>query len=474
MNDLAQHPVSMLPMGEASQVADASQSRSITSSGSETLQNVDEFPAFVDISHGDLLSLALSTNTSGLTHGIHRFPAKYIPQVPRWAIRQFATPQSVVLDPFMGSGTSLVEGLCSVPQTYGLDIDPLAKLITRAKAAKYDITKLNRLAERLLKQEAMPAGDSFLPMDGVVNITHWFPTTAWQDLSKLFTAIKLLKCSDEERDFFYCVFSSILRRVSNADDQTQKTYVSGTLVKHPPPVWDTFRKVLSKALTGASALEDVRNDRNACVLDGTALSIPLPRASVDLIVTSPPYLDSVDYMYNFMLEYFWLGPKLGVPTRVEYNLRRRSPVGAKNPLQRTTALPTELAGIVDIEKVPSYRREAVLTYFSSMQAHFCEAARVMKEGARYVLVIGNSQAKTGVMPVHDCLLRLARSAGLHLEKAFAYRIRRHYMKFPRKGHGGIILMDWVITLKKSDQAIIEIDDRLPMPNIKIGDDEVAH
>jgi hypothetical protein len=109
-----------------------------------------------------------------------------------------------------------------------------------------------------------------------------------------------------------------------------------------------------------------------------------------------------------------------------------------------------------------------------MQAHFLEAARVMKKGARYVLVVGNSQAETGVIPVHECLLRLARSSGLHLEKAFAYRIRRHYMKFPRKGRGGIILMDWVITLKKSDRLIMKIEDRLPMPNITIGNDEVAH
>ena len=179
-------------------------------------------------------------------------------------------------------------------------------------------------------------------------------------------------------------------------------------------------------------------------------------------------------MYNFMLEYFWLGPKLGVANRPEYNLKRRTPVGAKNPVQRASALPTEIAEIVDIESVPTYRREAVLSYFSSMQAHFIEAARVMKDGARYVLVVGNSQAENGVIPVHDCLLRLARSSGLHLEKAFAYRIRRHYMKFPRKGRGGIILMDWVITLRKSDKSILQNEDRLPMPNITIGNDEVAH
>jgi hypothetical protein len=474
MNDLTNPSFTKLQTGDAGQLTDANKRRSVELLESKSLQLVDEFPAFEKISHGDLLSLALSTNTTGLTHGLHRFPAKYIPQVPRWAIRQFANLDSVVLDPFMGSGTSLVEGLCAVHQTYGVDIDPLAQLISRAKTNKYNMTKLNHLSKQILKGEMIPEGDCFLPMSGVKNITHWFSPVSWQELSKLFTAIDCLKCSDEERDFFFCVFSSILRWVSNADDQTQKTYVSGTLVKHPPPVWETFKKFLTKALAGVTALEGERTDRNACVLEGTALSIPLANSSVDLVVTSPPYLDSVDYMYNFMLEYFWLGPKLGVDNRPDYNLRRRTPVGAKNPLQRSDALPAEIAEIVDIESVPAYRREAVLSYFSSMQAHFIEAARVMKDNARYVLVVGNSQGENGVIAVHDCLLRLARSSGLHLEKAFAYRIRRHYMKFPRKGRGGIILMDWVITLKKSEKPIMQNEDRLPIPNITIGNDEVAH
>jgi len=48
------------------------------------------------------------------------------------------------------------------------------------------------------------------------------------------------------------------------------------------------------------------------------------------------------------------------------------------------------------------------------------------------------------------------------------------MKFPRKGRGGIILMDWVITLKKTDTALMEVEDRLPLPQVTIGADEVAN
>ncbi|CAI0965891.1 site-specific DNA-methyltransferase [Serratia quinivorans] len=441
---------------------------------SETLREVEAFPKHSEISHGELFSLALSTKTSGLTHGLHRFPAKYIPQVPQWAIRNFASEESIVWDPFMGSGTTLVEALCSVNQSFGTDIDPLARLISRAKTNELQASRLTSLAEHLHPRHLPLITDCFLPMDGVKNVTHWFSEECWNDLCRIFVAIEKLNCEPNERDFFLTVFSSILRWVSNADDQTQKTYVSGTLKKTPPDVFPIFEKSLRKAIIGVSNLATMRGKRCARVLDGSALSVPLSDGTVDLIVTSPPYLDSVDYMYNFMLEYFWLGPKLGVLNRAEYNSLRRIPIGSKNPQVKTATIHNAIADLVDLQEIPEYRRDAALAYFDLMQKHFIEAARVMKDGARYVLIVGNSQAATGVLPVHDCLLRLAKTAGLHLEKAFAYRIRRHYMKFPRKGRGGIILMDWVITLRKCNNALLEMEDRLPLPHVTIGADEVAN
>src|SRR5690349_19041169 len=72
---------------------------------------VDLFPTFEQINHGDLFGIGLSNSTVDLTHGLHRFPAKFIPQIPRWALHQFAAEHCTVMDPFMGSGTTLVESL---------------------------------------------------------------------------------------------------------------------------------------------------------------------------------------------------------------------------------------------------------------------------------------------------------------------------------------------------------------------------
>ena len=71
-----------------------------------TFIEVDAFPPFDEIGHGDLFAISLSNNTTRMTHGLHRFAAKFIPQIPSWALANFAADQSTVLDPFMGSGST--------------------------------------------------------------------------------------------------------------------------------------------------------------------------------------------------------------------------------------------------------------------------------------------------------------------------------------------------------------------------------
>jgi DNA modification methylase len=444
-------------------------------SENDILNDVDSFPLFESIKHGDLLGLSLSTNTTPMTHGIHRFAAKYIPQVPRWAIDQFCNEESIVLDPFMGSGTTLVEGLQTVESVYGVDIDPLARLITKAKSNKYEIDRIESISKIILDQKGESLiGDEF-PMKGVKNPLHWFTKENKHKLNFIFEQINSIEMEEQEKELFLCVFSSILRWVSNADDQSQKTYVSGTLIKSPPDAWTVFEKFTNKATQSVKDLDSSR--KSSCstkVLKGDALSIPLPDKSVDLIVTSPPYVDSVDYMYNFMLEYFWLGPTLGVATRKDFNEMRRKSVGAKNPSIKNDLPPPSIGSMVCPTEIPEYRRSAVISYFHGMEEHFKEASRVLKPNGRYVLVVGNSQSANGIMPVHDCLTKLAAQFNLKIEKAFAYRIRRHYMKFPRKGRGGIILMDWVIVLKQTKRKLKNEGQPLPIPNISIGNHEVAH
>ena len=439
-------------------------------------KEVPVFPPYDEITNGDLFSLSLSDRSSGLTHGLHRFPAKYVARVPAWVFDQFSTRKDVVLDPFCGSGTSLVEALSRTHRAIGVDLDPLACMITRAKTAPVSAQRIGYLGSALRTNWKGPAKQLVQPMPDLVRFTHWFTETTWASLQSLRNAILKLDCTEEERVFLVCVFSSIIRWVSNADDQTQKTYVSGTLKKTPPAVEPIFWRAFDRALAGLQGLELARlGTAQVEVLQADAASLPLKPESIDLIVTSPPYLDSVDYMYNFMLEYFWLGPMLGVPDRKTFNKMRRAVTGTKNPVERhSKRLPGCLEGLILMADISNHRAPATAAYFQSMSRHFLSAAKVLKPEARYVLVVGNSQTKDGLLPVHDALIRLAVDAGLTFEKSFAYRIRRHYMKFPRAGRGGVITMDWVIVLRNSRKNKPKYPDRLPLPHFIHRPDQVAN
>ena len=435
---------------------------------------VDSLPTYREITGGDLFALRLSNTTTRYTHGLHRFPAKFIPHVPGWALDNFATRESLILDPFMGSGTTLVEAKVRGMFALGFDIDPLARLIASAKAADLDPRRLATLRYKVDSLWRGPAITPTAPMPDVLHFEHWFRPEQWGWLQSLYGVLLSLECTNEERGFLMVIFSSILRWVSNSDDQSQKTYVSGTHQKEPPDVPSQFWKALARAIKGIEDLNASRAPGGRVVIpdDADATNMGLTDASVDLIVTSPPYLDSVDYQYNMMMEYFWLGPMLGIPTRRAFNQLRRRSIGSKLP-QQTAALPDELRELLSLAAVSPSRRSATASYFSLMQRHFFEAAKCLKRGGKYVLVVGNSQSQESVLPVHDALVMLAAQSGLHVDKAFGYRVRRHYMKFPRSGRGGIILLDWVIVLEKS-QNHSGPPAPLPLPWATLRPDAVAN
>lgn len=442
--------------------------------------DVEAFPPLDEIEHGQLFALSLSTTTTAFTHGLHRFAAKFIPPVPAWALDTFGSPWGrqvnpprVVLDPFMGSGTTLVEAVLRGGTSIGVDVDPLARFIARAKVTAVDHERIAGLAGELAGRWRAPATTLEAPMPDVGHFGHWFGPEQWGWVQSLRDGILALDCGDDERAFLLVVFSSTLRWVSNADDQSQKTYVSGTLRKNPPAVTDVFGRFLRRAVDGLADLNRKRHSESVVLIpdDADATRLGLEPESVDLAVTSPPYLDSVDYPYNMMLEYFWLGPFIGVPDRKSFNALRRRPIGAKNPAERI-GLPPTLSGCVPLDAMPPARRAAATTYFALMERHFGEVVRCLKPGARYAFVVGNSQTLIDMVPLHDALVRLAAAAGLGLERAFGYRIRRHYMKFPRHGRGGIILIDWVLVFRK--QPAVETPAPLPRHWVTLAPEAVAH
>src|SRR5579885_1325032 len=79
----------------------------------------------------------VDSKTGYLTHSLHPYPAKFIPQIPDALIRELSNEGDTVADVFCGSGTTLVEALLLNRHAIGFDANPLACLITKAKTTRF-------------------------------------------------------------------------------------------------------------------------------------------------------------------------------------------------------------------------------------------------------------------------------------------------------------------------------------------------
>ncbi|MEO8377071.1 MAG: modification methylase, partial [Candidatus Sumerlaeota bacterium] len=164
-----------------------------------------------------------------------------------------------------------------------MDFDPLAVFISKAKTAALSTQQLAEVRKYWSGKIGAASHEDL--SDAVPNLYHWFRPEIAKQLA--FIKRKALRIEDEAQKLFsLVVFSSIIRRVSNADDQTQKTYVSGTLKKTPPSPCELFPAFLDKAVRGMGSYATSRR-APVIVERGDARNWRSPK-KLDGIITSPP------------------------------------------------------------------------------------------------------------------------------------------------------------------------------------------
>ncbi|MEZ4884742.1 MAG: DNA methyltransferase [Chitinophagales bacterium] len=408
-----------------------------------------------------------------LTHGFHKYPAKYIPQIPRWAIQKYAGESipKLILDPFCGSGTTLVESLVNGQNSIGIDIDPLSVLISKVKTTKVNPTLLHKIADWVILEIQHRKKGNFSP--DCETIEHWFTKEAIHILSIIRTVIDEVpvKFGEEKevkdiQDLLLICFSSIIRKVSNADNESQKTYVSHTKIKTPEEPTALFLKKLQLFQERIVAFSKRINDQQKSTIIHTNSSKPLTNHiasnSIDLAITSPPYIKAIDYIYNQMAELFWIGDLFDMQTQSQQNQKKKKYIGTKHihkpeyasysPLETLTdsAMLNQILHDIYTFDPKNGHKHAYLTYryFSEMRQHFQQMNSVLKNESHYVMVVGNSNVSSVFIDTANILIEIAEKEGFQLVNLWGYKIKNRYMRFDRKGRGGIIKMDWVMDFVK--------------------------
>ena len=428
----------------------------------------------LDVEQNTILNIATNCVTAS-THGFHKYPAKFIPHIPRWAIEKYLGNHKgkCVLDPFCGSGTTLVEGLLCGHNVIGIDIDPLSVLITKVKTTPIAPTRLDEIYLWLAK-EINVRGRQGIFKPASSNLSHWFTKDAINKLSLIRTLIDEIPSrfgnSDQNSDItdlFLVCLSSIIRRVSNADNESQKTYVSHTKLKEPEGSISLFTEQLDlfkERITDFSKTVNPELTREVIRASSVEnLHEKIKGKDVDLVVTSPPYIKAIDYIYNQMVELFWVGDLFGLDTQTKQNAMKEHYIGTKQlskgayeeytPFKETlglTKLDDKLREIYTKDKRNGHKHAFITyKYFSDMERHFVEIAKWLKPNTHYIMVVGDSSVSDVFLETNAFLASIAERNGFKTVNKWGYVIKNRYMRFDRKGRGGVITIDWVLDIVKT-------------------------
>lgn len=328
-------------------------------------------------------------DTKQFTHCIHTYPAMMIPQIARRLIYLYGKNAKTLLDPFMGSGTSLVEASLTshIKEAYGFDLNPLAVLISKVKTTKIDPKKLDEELAKILKSKEH--GD--LPK--FKNIEFWFKPKVIENLAILKTAINKIK-DDDIRDFFLVCFSEAVRDVSNTRNGEFKLYrmEEKNLEKHNPYVLAEFEKIALENIKGMKEYSKVRANTKIEPKHFSSMNeLPLNPESIDLIVTSPPYGDSkttVAYGQFSRLALQWLDYEGA--TSLDSKL-----LGGKASKELAIKInsPTLKEIIKRIAEIDSKRAREVLSFYEDFDKCVIQLNKAMAKKGYVCFVVGNRTVK---------------------------------------------------------------------------------
>ena len=364
--------------------------------------------------------------TKTYTHGLHTYPAMFIPQVGRRLIETYSKKGDTICDIFCGSGTALVESKRLGRNAYGIDLNPLATFLAGVKTTPIDPKKLNKEYLRVLSRaEKIKKGEIVKP--DFKNIDFWFKEKVIIGLAKLKKAIGEVKDKSIRR-FLMAAFSETVRYSSNTKTGEFKLVriKREKIEKHDPDVLGLFQKRAGKSIAGMSSFyEDADEGVWTRVIYGdSSKENGIKSGSVDCIVTSPPYGDSqttVAYGQFSRLSAQWTGlfenpnDASGIDNQL---LGGRAARGLSSDLDSKYLKES----MEKIARRDSSRAKEVLSFYIGLNDCLKQARRILKSKKYFCLIVGNRLVKQVRIPTDFIIAELAEKIGFSCEDIFVRNI----------------------------------------------------
>ncbi len=350
-------------------------------------------------------------------HAIHAFAAKFPAQLPRYFIEGLSEPGETVLDPMAGSGSTLLEGWLLGRKVVGVDLDPLAARQCRAKTTWVDPQLVEETGQRVLADARRrvevdhPLEILRGELDDATNafLDYWFLPETQSELSAL--ALEIREETDPVlRNLLEVLFSATIVTksggVSRARDlaHSRPHRVSDKQPRSP------FRMLEAQARQAARAFAETPDlgRGSSSFVAADSRSLPLSDNSVDLIVTSPPYANALDYMRAHKFSLVWLGQQVG-----DLGNLRGKYIGAERQAgDEAIPLPDNAQrAIAALSEVDRPKSRVLARYLREMRQAIEEMHRVIRPGRAVIIVVGPSTIRGQRIATQDYLSGIAEQAG---------------------------------------------------------------
>jgi transcriptional regulator with XRE-family HTH domain len=392
--------------------------------------------------------------TYGL-HGIHRYVGRFPPHVVRALLVGFGLERgSLVLDPFLGSGTTTLESRLLGFRSHGIEINPLSALISRCKSEFPESTdSILKVANDFGafyddRFEAFIAGhpsscstDDVLQRAGNIvepftNIERWFIPEALLGVSITLEFARTLE--GFERDLMHVSLSAQMRSIGNVDvDVVRAEY------RKTPRAKVDVRALVTRALhKSATEIEhqlathkDVIAGPDSVVIElASVLSEAGPAdGTVDAIITSPPYgVESLSYLRTHLLSYRVMSKELGMDA-YDWN---DGAIGSEylggadlDPYSLTVAHESEtfrkfFGAMPDSPTGNDLKRiDMMMQFFEDMSAVTARMSVWLKRGRPLAFVVGNKSLLGQIIPTDQIMREIFEAKGLAFDRAITHKLK---------------------------------------------------
>jgi len=364
-----------------------------------------------------------TADTKKYTHGFHSYPAIMIPQVAGSLIDKYGKQGKLLFDPYCGSGTSLVEASLRGIDSIGMDLNPLARLISKVKTTVLDLKKLDKYIKGFVNLSFQQGFGVPLirniDIPKFYNIDFWFDKKVQKKLALIKYFISEIKDPDIS-DFFKIAFSQTVRECSWTRNGEFKLYRI-TENKREKFNHDVFSIMQTKLIKAQKGLKDfIREKKGNAKVEiydfNTVENSPIEifqKRKVDIIVTSPPYGDSrttVAYGQYSRLSNEWIGFKNAnqIDRLLMGGIRKKKTGYFKSNILNKA--------INKIAKIDIKRVEDVISFYSDYMQSINNISPLIKNGGFVCYVVGNRKVKGVMLPTDEITKEFFESNGFeHIE-----------------------------------------------------------